>query len=161
MRMLEEVDFYTVFFHDRLNSNTKGAMMGVKFKGTMLNPVEVQVEHESGNRIATMAPKDNGGDGSRFSPTDLCTASLGVCMTTIMGMVARDHKIPLDGITFELEKIMSAAPRRIAAIRGTVWIRSSCREAEWTQLVDAGRHCPVALSLHPDLKQEISFVRQH
>ena len=90
--------------------------MSVHIKGRSTGPTTVDLVHESGARIATTAPKDNGGDGSSFSPTDLCAASLGACGATIMGIYAKNHGIDLEGVDFELEKEMSAAPRKIGRV---------------------------------------------
>jgi len=81
--------------------------MGVAMRGKSTGRTTVELVHESGAVIKTTAPKDNVGDGSGFSPTDLCAASLGACGTTIMSMFAADKGIPLDGIEFGLVKEMS------------------------------------------------------
>jgi len=88
--------------------------MGVAMRGKSTGRTTVELVHESGAVIKTTAPKDNVGDGSGFSPTDLCAASLGACGTTIMSMFAADKGIPLDGIEFGLVKEMSPPPRKLA-----------------------------------------------
>ena len=50
---------------------------------------------QSGAIIETDAPVDNQGKGEAFSPTDLCASSLGVCMLTILGIVAKNNDIDL------------------------------------------------------------------
>ena len=61
----------------------------------------------SGNSIVTDAPKDNEGKGEAFSPTDLVATALASCMMTIMGIVARRDGMNIDGLTAEVDKIMS------------------------------------------------------
>ena len=51
----------------------------------------------SGCEITTDAPVDNQGKGKSFSPTDLLATSLGVCMTTVMGIRARELAVDLRG----------------------------------------------------------------
>ena len=59
--------------------------MAVVIQGRTTGPTSTELTHgPSASVIRTAAPKDNGGDGSAFSPTDLCAASLGACATTIM-----------------------------------------------------------------------------
>lgn len=109
-------------------------------------------------KLITDAPLDNSGKGESFSPTDLLCASLGSCMMTIMGIAARTHKIELEGTEIKITKIMSANPRRVGEIVVEFHFpNKQYSEKEKIILENAARNCPVALSLHPDLKQTISF----
>ncbi|MBX3101459.1 MAG: OsmC family protein [Bacteroidetes bacterium] len=121
--------------------------------------LRTQATHlRSGNRIITDAPPDNHGKGEAFSPTDLMSTSLACCMMTIMGIEADRLKLPQPQIRAEVTKVMAPNPRRVVEIQ--VEIEISCAGATDTQrqqLEHAGRNCPVAHSLHPDLKQQISF----
>lgn len=112
----------------------------------------------SGIKIITDAPVDNNGRGEAFSPTDLVATALSSCMITIMGIRANQSGININGIRSEITKIMSSDPRRIAEIK--VSIHMPDREystKERKMLEGAARTCPVALSLHPDIKQTIDF----
>ena len=74
-------------------------------------------EHaESGVVVVTDAPKDNHGNGLRFSPSELLSVSLGSCILSIMGIVARSLDIDITGATASVEKEMANTPRRIARI---------------------------------------------
>jgi len=108
--------------------------------------------------IKTDAPLDNQGKGESFSPTDLLSASLGSCMLTIMGIAARTHSIVIDNARVEITKIMAADPRRVAEIQVVFNMPSiNYSDKEKQILYKAAQTCPVALSLHPDLKQIIVF----
>ncbi|MFD3003745.1 OsmC family protein [Pontibacter toksunensis] len=113
----------------------------------------------SGNTIITDAPVDNNGKGEAFSPTDLVAAALGSCMMTIMGIVANRADIDIVGIEVETQKIMAAEPRRISEVVLTFTMPAgkSYSDKEKAMLENAARTCPVALSLHPDVKQTITF----
>ncbi|WP_026463395.1 OsmC family protein [Adhaeribacter aquaticus] len=112
----------------------------------------------SGNTIITDAPVDNNGRGEAFSPTDLVCAALGSCMTTIMGIVANKHGLNIDGIQIEITKIMSANPRRIAEIILNFTMPANNLSPQDRALLENAAHtCPVALSLHPDIKQTTTF----
>jgi putative redox protein len=112
----------------------------------------------SGNSIITDAPLDNNGRGEAFSPTDLVCAALGSCMTTIMGIVANRHELNIDGTHIAITKIMAANPRRIAeVILHFTMPAHNFPEKERAMLENAARTCPVALSLHPDVKQTVTF----
>jgi putative redox protein len=112
----------------------------------------------SGNTILTDAPVDNHGRGEAFSPTDLVSAALGSCMMTIMGIVAERHGVDLTGVSWDVTKHMLADPRRIGQIDVTFRLPASLPEKERTILENAARTCPVALSLNPEIRQEVRFL---
>jgi len=122
--------------------------------------LRTQARHvSSGNTIITDAPIDNHGKGEAFSPTDLTAASLGSCMMTIMGIVAEREGIDLSGTSFEVTKIMAADPRRISKIEVAFNVKSNVElsDAQRQKLQNAAHTCPVALSLHPDIEQIVTF----
>lgn len=112
----------------------------------------------SGVTVTTDAPLDNQGKGEYFSPTDLVAAALASCMLTIIGIAARTHSFTIDGTEAVITKVMLSNPRRI----GEVIIVFNFPDIFYTEIQKeiiekAARTCPVALSLHPDLKQNITF----
>ena len=124
--------------------------------------LRTQATHNASlNSIITDAPLDNNGRGEAFSPTDLVCAALGSCMTTIMGIVANRHQLNIEGTRIEITKIMAAEPRRIAEIILQFTLPPhQFSEKERALLEQAARTCPVALSLHPDIKQTVTFDYQ-
>jgi uncharacterized OsmC-like protein len=132
----------------------------VTIKSTYNGGLRTSAQHlASGNTIITDAPVDNNGKGEAFSPTDLVCAALGSCMMTIMGIVANRAAIDIEGIDIEIQKIMAAEPRRIAEVvlNFTMPAGKTYTDKEKAMLENAARTCPVALSLHPDIKQTITF----
>jgi putative redox protein len=127
--------------------------MSVSMTGKLASPTSTGLCHgPSGALLETTAPKDNGGDGSRFSPTDLFAASLGSCAATTMSLFAARNGIALTGVTFDVEKHMTTEPpRRIAKLVTRFRISSPCSEADFARLVNSGKTCPVRLSMHPDV----------
>jgi uncharacterized OsmC-like protein len=116
------------------------------------------VHLKSGNEIITDAPIDNNGKGEAFSPTDLVCAALGSCMSTIMGIYANKNQIELPGFEYEIEKIMHPHPRKISKVRIVFhFAPNNLSEQQKEALKNAALHCPVALSLHPDLVQDVTF----
>ncbi|MFB6454461.1 OsmC family protein [Chitinophaga sp. Hz27] len=114
---------------------------------------------QSGSVIETDAPVDNNGRGERFSPTDLVATALGSCMLTIMGMRARESKWNIDGTKVSIQKIMGTDPRRIVGVDVTFDFPAGhgLGEKERTVLEKAAHTCPVAYSIHPDIKQTVVF----
>ena len=87
-------------------------------KSSYLGNLRTQANHVlSGNALITDAPLDNNGKGEAFSPTDLVCAALGSCMVTIMGIVAERDGISLEGLSWEVTKIMESSPRKIKEIQ--------------------------------------------
>jgi len=117
-----------------------------------------QVHVASGSTFQTDAPIDNHGRGELFSPTDTVCAALSACMMTLMGIAANTHKINIVGCRAEVTKSMASDPRRIERIKIRFYdFPVSLSQKEQVILERAARTCPVALSLHPELIQEISF----
>ena len=113
----------------------------------------------SGTQIITDAPLDNQGLAHAFSPTDLVATALGSCMMTIMGIKARDMGLDLTGTEIEITKVMGSNPRRISEVHATLkFPPNNFTDKDKTILENAARTCPVAHSLHPDIKQELVFV---
>jgi uncharacterized OsmC-like protein len=128
-------------------------------KSSYLGNLRTQATHVlSGNALLTDAPLDNNGKGEAFSPTDLVCAALGSCMVTIMGIVAEREGISLEGLSWEITKIMQPDPRKIQEIQVAFhWSGAAFTPAISQKLKNAARTCPVALSLDPALTQTISF----
>ena len=132
--------------------------MGVKITGRMIDPITYEMKHESGALIKTTAPKDNGGEGNKFSPTDLCAAAYTSCAATIMGLYAKNHDIEIEAVDFEVEKVMSNNPRRIGRLKAVFNVKSKCSDDEFKKLVKAAEACPIRKSLHPEIELKEEFV---
>lgn len=112
----------------------------------------------SGNTMITDAPVDNRGKGEAFSPTDLMSTSLANCIITIMGIKAKDEGFSLEGAKAEMTKIMTENPRRVAEIIiefDFCMLDLTNKQKRILKAIPA--ISPVALSLHPDVKQNIKM----
>ncbi len=113
---------------------------------------------KSGSVFMTDAPVDNNGKGERFSPTDTVSGALSACMMTIMANNAEKDGLELDGLTSSVTKIMAENPRRITEIIIEFdWEKCPANEKQRITLKRVALKCPVALSLHPDIKQTVTF----
>ena len=123
--------------------------------------LRTQITHlQSKNTTITDAPTDNHGKGEAFSPTDLVATALGSCMISLIGIKLKlqGRDAELVGTLVEITKVMYADPRRIGEIHAVVkFPQNNFSEKDKTILENVARTCPVALSLHPDIKQVISF----
>ena len=124
----------------------------VKYDGLL----RCSAEHlESGVVVVTDAPKDNHGNGSSFSPSELLSVSLGSCILSIMGIMARSLDIEIPGATARVEKQMANAPRRIAKISVHVHVPAALEEDHRQKLEKAAHECPVHNILN--IEAPISF----
>lgn len=116
---------------------------------------------KSGKTIITDAPVDNNGKGEAYSPSDLVCAALSSCIMTIMGIVANREGIDLVDMKSEITKVMMTEPRKIAEITVNLILPEEkvnlLSDKHKVVLKRAAHTCPVALSLHPDIKQHILF----
>jgi len=126
---------------------------------TYLGDLRTQATHvKSGEDLMTDAPVDNQGKGEYFSPTDLVATALTSCMLTIMGIIAKRYNFSIDGTMVKSTKIMSESPRRIGEIIVDIDFPDNAYSDKEKALIEqAAKICPVALSLHPDIKQTIIF----
>jgi len=136
----------------------------------MVYMVRIQMEYQgdlhctsvhtpSKTELATDAPVDNQGRGESFSPTDLVATSLGTCMLTTMGIVARTLNNDLTGATATVEKEMtSSAPRKINRLIVSIQVPRTTTPENQERLENAAYTCPVKRSIHPDIETPIEFV---
>jgi uncharacterized OsmC-like protein len=133
--------------------------MSVGITGKYIGAKKVQLVHEpSGGILITEAPKDNGGEGQSFSPTDLVAAAYGSCVMTTIAIVAERSGVSVEGMHMRVEKHMQSEPRRIGSLPLEVHMPKALSEQERQKLERAGLACPVHKSLHPEVKAEIAFV---
>ena len=117
-----------------------------------------EAEHlQSKSTIQTDAPTDNRGKGERFSPTDLLCVSLATCMLTTMGIKANDLGVDISESKADVTKHMAADPRRVSKIEVSLTLPSKTGEKERLILEKSGNNCPVAKSVHPDIKLVLNY----
>ena len=134
--------------------------MAVQIDATLTNGLRCSATHaESGNTLSTDAPKDNQGEGTSFSPTDLLATALGTCMLTTMAIAARKLEVDLSGATVRVRKEMTAAgPRRVAKLTVEIAGPAVVPEPHRLALERSAVECPVSRSLHPDVQTGIVFA---
>lgn len=117
------------------------------------------ITHElTGQKIHTDAPKDNGGKGENFSPTDLVAAALASCIVTVVNIYAERKGISLEGMKIDIEKEMATgSPRRIGKLSMDIFIPKSLSDEEKRKVEEIAHHCPVHHSLHPDIVVTMQF----
>lgn len=111
----------------------------------------------SSQKLITDAPVDNQGKGEAFSPTDTVATGLASCILTILGIKSNTLDVDLKDTRAEVVKVMASNPRRITEIKIDIFFPQAVDAKTKLILERAALNCPVAQSLHPDLKQNINF----
>jgi len=130
--------------------------MNIEYQGVLRTH---STHQPSGNTVITDAPVDNKGKGEAYSPTDLLCSSLGSCMLTIMGIKSDDLGINIDGTKVTVVKHMSSdSPRRVCEIDIDMHIPFMVSSEHMASLRRSALNCPVAQSIHPDLKINVTMT---
>ena len=112
----------------------------------------------SQSKISTDAPIDNKGKGEAFSPTDLVATALATCMSTTMGIKARELGADLSGMRVSVQKEMSNdAPRRIVGLPSEIHIPLPQNHPQREVLEQTALNCPVHKSLPPEIRRPTKF----
>lgn len=90
----------------------------VKITGEYQGNLRCRAVHgPSGSVLYTDAPRDIGGGGEAFSPTDLLATAFATCIATTVANAARKQGVELRGLRWEVSKEMSTdSPRRVARL---------------------------------------------
>jgi uncharacterized OsmC-like protein len=115
------------------------------------------VHGPSGATISTVPPRDNGGTGEFFSPTDLVGAALASCALSTMALAAQREGLSWGEARAGVEKRMTGAPRRIGELVLVIDMPREVRPEHRARLEEIARGCPVARSLHPDVGVPFEF----
>jgi putative redox protein len=132
-------------------------MSGVPMSAAITGLTCALTHGPSGSALTTVPPKDNGGTGSTFSPTDLVGAALASCTLSTMALVAAREGLSWGDARATVEKRMSPPPRRIAELVLVIEMPRETRPEHRARLEEIARTCPVARSLHPDVKAPMEF----
>ena len=133
---------------------TTGVVMTGRISG-----LKMLLEHgPSQSRIHTVPPKDNGGTGETFSPTDLLGASLLSCAVTTMALQAARENLSWGDAEATVEKIMTGPPRRVGELKLSIVMPKEVKPEHRARLEEIARGCPVARSLSAELVQSLSFT---
>lgn len=125
-----------------------------------LGELRTEITHiRSNTSFKTDAPIDNKGKGEFISPTDMVAAALGACMETIVGIYCQERDIEIRRMNVVVTKIMSDQPRRISELHVKLDFKGNAWDEKIQRSVRAAAEaCPVAKSIHPDIKLKFEYV---
>jgi uncharacterized OsmC-like protein len=76
-----------------------------------------------------------------------------------MGIAANGRGLNIDNTSAKITKVMASAPRRISEIDVEISFPPNHYSAEQKKLLEeTALNCPVAKSIHPDIKQKVTFL---
>ena len=82
-------------------------------------------------------------------------------MFTVLGIGGETHGFSIEGATANVTKIMTGDPRRVGEVKvEMIFPANNYSEKEKELIRRIALTCPVAKSLHPDIKQDITFIFQ-
>jgi putative redox protein len=124
-----------------------------------LGGIRTECTHlKSGTKILTDAPTDNKGKGEKFSPTDLVATAYGSCMASLIGIYCQEHDLDYKHGEVGVLKVMASNPRRISELHFSMDLKGNgWDEKTQKKIIRVAETCPVALSVHPDIKIKIDF----
>lgn len=131
----------------------------VEMKVVYTGGLHCDLEHgPSKTVISTDAPKDNKGRGEAFSPTDLVGGALASCILTTIALTAEREGLVLIGTEATIHKEMITAPvRKIGRFIVNLKLPKNLDETHRRKFEQLAHSCPVYLSLHPEIKIEMTF----
>jgi putative redox protein len=111
----------------------------------------------SGAKLETQPPKDNGGTGASFSPTDLVATALISCAITTMALAAGREGLQWGEADGKVEKRMTPPPRKIAELVAEFNLPRAFPAEHRQRYEEMAATCPVARSLSADVKLPMTF----
>ena len=94
-----------------------------------------------------------------FSPTDALASALAACTASMIGYVASQRNLNVQGLEVEVSKEMGEAPARVKSFSLTVkFPKASVPEEEKARLEAAAKACPVKNTLHPETEVKLEFI---
>lgn len=123
--------------------------------------LRTQATHmKSGCQLITDVPKEHGGRGESFSPTDLFCASLVSSMLSVMGGMAKTPAFGgnIDGTKLKTTKVMKENPHMVTEVIIEFDLpKNNFTDEQKKMLEAAARNSQVGRSLNADLKQTLIF----
>lgn len=130
-------------------------------RSVYLGELRTEATHvKSGYQLITDVPKENGGKGEGFSPTDLFCASLVGSILSVMGGVAKNPSFggTIDGTVVRTTKIMNENPHSVKELIIELDLPKNNFSVEQKKILEnAALNFQVGRSLHADLKQTVIF----
>ncbi|HVE87976.1 MAG TPA: OsmC family protein, partial [Myxococcales bacterium] len=123
---------------------TQNKPAGVRMEAVTRPQFKCGLTHgPSGTAMETEAPRDNGGTGGSFSPTDLVGAALASCALTTMALAASRENVPWGEARATVEKRMTPPPRRIGELVVEITMPRELPPSQRARFEQIAHDCPV------------------
>lgn len=128
------------------------------FETTYLGHFRTEIKHlASGSKTITDAPKSYNGLGEHFSPPEMAAAALGSCIMTITAISIEKSGVDIKGTRMVIDVKMNEEPKRLGEVKIDIYFPRDFDDKTKAIIKNAAASCPVARSLHPDVKQIVNF----
>ncbi len=118
-----------------------------------------QTTHSAGNTILTHTHLQEGEEPKAYTPMQLLAVAAASCTLSSIGVVAKIHGIPVDGMKATVDFSLHTKPSRLDTINITIDFTNHTyddRQKKFLRL--ATQHCTVMQSLAPEVQKNIEFL---
>lgn len=114
------------------------------------------IARHRGLEVATDQVRDQGGDDTALTPTELFIAALGTCAGVYVLNFAKRHDLPVEGLRIEVDYSYAERPRRVGSVQIRVRMPQPVGEQEGVALQRVAEQCLVHNSLRQPPEVTIS-----
>ena len=128
--------------------------------------MDILVEHKGGMRFTAgcrgytvVSGKGEPGDGGEDGmwPGDLFAASLGMCIAGYIAGYCRNHGIPWEGMSVEMDRESARAPGRLARVAARVRLPGEVSEKDRKGILAVADRCYITQSIVHGMDIDVSL----
>jgi putative redox protein len=102
-----------------------------------------QIKVDDSFELVTDLPRSVGGEGTAPEPHDYFDTALGACTALTVTRYAREHDIPLSGVTVEIGHDGSRESEGFYALSVKLTLRGALTDEQRATLKRVAEHCPL------------------
>ncbi|KPJ64163.1 hypothetical protein AMK68_02210 [candidate division KD3-62 bacterium DG_56] len=127
----------------------------------------VLVKYEGGTRFRASADgysvtsgKGEDGDAGRdnMNPTQLWVGALGMCIGAYIAGYCRNHNIPCDDLTIEIDREIVRAPSRMTRLDAKIRLSAPLTDDQQRAILQVAERCYIHKSMKHGMEVDISLA---
>ena len=111
------------------------------------------------HKVTIDLPPDQGGTDAGLMPVELLVAALGSCMTMHIAMYCKAAKLPLEGLSADLDFQLAKDPLRIGAVTVDITLPPDFPPARVEAVKRVAQQCIVKNTLKESTVVDVEIVR--